>query len=206
MLDAYTLKDDSARPHRFSGKGFGRRAVAYVLDMIFVSLANIVIGAIVALVFAVLLAISAEIIGFEYRFLEITPRALEFVLGIISMIAYFALFEALFGATLGKVLLRMRVVALDGSLPDFLAALSRGAWRLLDGLLFGLFAALTMKPPLQQRYGDKRAKTVVVASNSPEINARPSAWRLILAASIYALVSVFIQIIVILAILRIEAP
>lgn len=78
-------------------------------------------------------------------------------------LAYYAGTEARWGATLGKRLTSIRVVAEDGSPVDLGAALVRNVLRVVDALLFylvGFLAALAS--PRRQRLGDQLARTAVV--------------------------------------------
>ena len=78
------------------------------------------------------------------------------------MVYYIAL-EGLFGPTLGKRLLGLRVVKTDGAAMDWPAAISRNVLRLVDGLVFYLLGAvLVWLSPHRQRLGDRVAHTVVV--------------------------------------------
>jgi uncharacterized RDD family membrane protein YckC len=78
---------------------------------------------------------------------------------------YCAVLEGAFGTTVGKRLFGMRVVrACDGQRCGVVAALVRTALRLVDNVLFSLpgLIAITSSPRCQ-RYGDRVAKTMVVA-------------------------------------------
>jgi uncharacterized RDD family membrane protein YckC len=67
------------------------------------------------------------------------------------------------GATIGKMVLGLRVVKLDGSRISWKESIIRTLLRIIDGL-FGylLGAILVWKSPTKQRLGDRVAKTVVV--------------------------------------------
>jgi uncharacterized RDD family membrane protein YckC len=91
-------------------------------------------------------------------------------------IIYYTLSEGLFGASIGKFFLGLRVVDLDGNLCSTWAAFVRGVFRIIDGLFFGVVALLNMKPPLQQRLGDKIAKTVVVKLGEHTLNLHRAVW------------------------------
>lgn len=81
------------------------------------------------------------------------------------VVAYFTGFEAVFGATPGKALLRLHVVMLDGGRPSFGAIVMRNLLRLVDALpLFYLVGGLVAQSTLhEQRVGDIVAGTIVVA-------------------------------------------
>ncbi len=80
---------------------------------------------------------------------------------------YMWLAEALFGATIGKALMRVRVIRAGGGTCGFRASLVRNLLRLVDGIgfyLVGLTAALISKS--RQRLGDMAADTVVVGTST----------------------------------------
>lgn len=79
-------------------------------------------------------------------------------------IVYFTGLEALFGATVGKLAARLRVVNMDGQLLTPWQAIVRNVLRVVDNLpalyLFG--GILALASPLRQRIGDRLAHTAVV--------------------------------------------
>ncbi len=89
------------------------------------------------------------------------PLCLEF-LAVIFL--YFVLLEGLAGATLGKAVLGLRVVQVDGSKPGLLKSLLRNILRVIDGLpafnIVGVIFILRSKE--KARFGDRRAGTRVV--------------------------------------------
>ena len=156
--------------------GFFRRAVSYALDYGTVHLlVKVLAGTIVA----------SDNFGLRFAGYTWLSSALAFwdpVITITLGITYFALFEWLFGATPGKVILRMRVIREDGMNCTFAGALARSAIRPIDGLLFGLVAAANMRRPLNQRWGDKVAHTLVVSGRDTRIQVHQPWWRFLLAA------------------------
>lgn len=88
---------------------------------------------------------------------------------------YFAIFEWAYGATLGKLVLGMRVVQENGDPCSFGSAFIRGLLRYIDSLFFAIPAYTSMKHPFYQRIGDKAAKTIVIGSTDPIIR-QPRAW------------------------------
>lgn len=174
------------------GKGYWPRAFAYLLDFIVVNLTSFATGFVGGTAFWFFLSIITSI--FNYRTVYAEPATLyNYAIGFLVSLTYFISFEALTGATPGKLILRMRVAAITGDRPSLIAAAIRALWRLIDGLFFGWVGGSSMTPPLQQRYGDKRAMTIVVASNSLILRYKLSALHLILAALIYLLTSSVIQ-------------
>ncbi len=82
---------------------------------------------------------------------------------IVLWIFYGIIFETWRGQTIGKMLLGIIVVKESGEPCDFVAALLRNVFRIIDGLFLYLIGfiviALTEK---RQRLGDRLAGTVVV--------------------------------------------
>jgi uncharacterized RDD family membrane protein YckC len=100
--------------------------------------------------------------GFE---LTGTPAFISFIL----FLAYYVGLEASRGATLGKMLMGLRVVKEDGSAVDVQAALIRNILRIVDGFFFYLVGAiLVWKSDRKQRLGDRVAHTVVVTASSAQ--------------------------------------
>ncbi len=81
-----------------------------------------------------------------------------------AALVYFAIFEGLFAATPGKLLLHLRVVSLDGHRASPLQILVRNLVRAIDALpalyVIGGIAVLTSRQQL--RIGDRVAQTKVV--------------------------------------------
>lgn len=173
----------SVQPNQPVGKRFGIRAAAYWIDFFIIN----------TVLFSVSYGTGLIARGFIYVILHIFHISISvgtladgwyWVLGIIAPILYFVIFEWLYGASPGKLILGMRVVQENGEPCSFGAALTRGLLRLVDLLFFGLLAYVNMKPPLQQRIGDKSAHTIVVAANDPVISRKLPAWRVVLAAGL----------------------
>ncbi|XSG81642.1 MAG: RDD family protein [Methyloligella sp. ZOD6] len=77
---------------------------------------------------------------------------------------YYALLEGFWsGQTIGKRLLGIKVVRLDGGPCDFAQAMMRTLLRLVDGLFFYFVGAVfVITSPRHQRLGDRVAGTTVV--------------------------------------------
>jgi uncharacterized RDD family membrane protein YckC len=77
---------------------------------------------------------------------------------------YFIIMEGFMGATIGKFLLGIRVVKLDGSRIGLGAAIIRNLLRIIDALptAYILGAILIWTSSRKQRLGDRVAHTVVV--------------------------------------------
>jgi uncharacterized RDD family membrane protein YckC len=81
-------------------------------------------------------------------------------------VTYYAVFEGLFSATLGKRAVGLRVTDVNGHRIGWQAAIVRNLARLLDVLPFGylLGGILTLATRQHQRLGDRLAGTVVVSA------------------------------------------
>ena len=110
--------------------------------------------------------IDSIILGVVYYILFLifqnTPSVAGILAGILAL-AYFIVMEAMWGATLGKMLLRLRVVKTDGTPISWSESVIRNLLRIIDGLFYYLVGAILIwTSPLRQRLGDRAAKTVVV--------------------------------------------
>jgi uncharacterized RDD family membrane protein YckC len=85
-------------------------------------------------------------------------------LGFVLWALYYVGMEATSGATLGKMLVGIKVVRVDGSTPiGWGPAVIRNVLRIVDGLFVYLVGAiLVLTSPTKQRLGDRIAGTVVV--------------------------------------------
>jgi uncharacterized RDD family membrane protein YckC len=186
---------DSASPHVEAsqpigqqvteGKKFWVRAGAYLIDFAVQSVTSASIGLIVGIIVGIALAVA----GRDLASHEQPSRGWSWMLGLVISTAYFTLFEGLYGASVGKLILGMRVIQVDGRPCSLGAAFVRAILRLVDALFFGLVAAASMKPPLQQRLGDKAARTIVVGRNDPLVQEHRPWWLLLVAALAYLIVA-----------------
>ena len=96
-----------------------------------------------------------------YRWLVTDPICIVFL---IIMVAYFVVLEGVFGATLGKWLLGLRVVQPDGARPGLVKSALRNMLRMVDGLPFLsiLGSVLILISPERTRVGDRLAGTRVI--------------------------------------------
>jgi len=125
--------------------GILKRAIAYTLDFIFLTI----------VVYAVSLVS------------QYAPVIISFLLIVIFSLMtffYFSILETIYGQTLGKKILKIRVVDFNGKNPSFLRALLRNLFRLIDFLpvfyMLGIILILATKN--KQRLGDLIAKTMVI--------------------------------------------
>jgi len=81
---------------------------------------------------------------------------LSALLGLASMISYYLFFEAVLGATPGKMITRTRVVSVDGSKPSFMQILGRTFSRFVPFEPFSFFSST------QEGWHDRWSRTRVV--------------------------------------------
>jgi uncharacterized RDD family membrane protein YckC len=128
--------------------GVGLRAVAAIIDT--------------ALLFVVgyLIALATGDTSKEGFLLQGVP----FFIWLVIALVYYIVMEARSGATLGKRLIGLKVVKLEGGASlDWQASIVRNVLRLIDGLFFYLIGAIVVwTSDRKQRLGDKVAGTVVV--------------------------------------------
>ena len=95
--------------------------------------------------------------------LEGGPASLALGLWIVLALSYHTILEWLFGKTIGKKLVNIRVTDSNGGTPTLLASLIRNVVRLIDWIpglyLIGVVGMIVSGR--QQRLGDKLAGTVV---------------------------------------------
>ncbi|HTW53029.1 MAG TPA: RDD family protein [Stellaceae bacterium] len=86
-------------------------------------------------------------------------------IGVAVAILYFIVMEGLFGATAGKLLLKLRVVKADGSPIGWRESILRNVLRIIDGFALYLVGFIVVcATAKRQRIGDMAAGTVVVRS------------------------------------------
>jgi len=173
------------------GVGFGLRTGAQIIDLIIHNILGLLAGLFVGL----LIALYAAVTG-------IPASALTSKLGATNLIGYifaltgFALYhavcEGVYGATLGKLILKIHVLREDGTPASFGSTIIRSFAFYIDGIFFGLVAYSTMKQSaLSQRLGDKWAKTVVVTRSTLNQYQLPSGWKFVVAFLIAIVVDGF---------------
>lgn len=136
--------------------GVGPRAVAVIIDAI-----------IFVVIYYIMLAFfgGTSVIDTGYGMVEYNtgltgiPALLYFLIAL----AYYIVLEGKLGATVGKMLLGLKVVAEDGSPITYKEAAIRTLLRIIDGLFVYLVGAiLVWTSPSKQRLGDRAAHTLVV--------------------------------------------
>lgn len=129
----------------------GQRGIAWFIDLFVITL----VASIPASYF-----LPAE--G-EPSFEEITENGGVLAVMLAVYILYPWLMEARWGATVGKLVVGLRVVNLDGTPVGVVPALVRSLVRLVDGMFAGVVGALAIQlSGSRQRLGDRAARTLVV--------------------------------------------
>lgn len=146
--------------------GWGLRAVARLIDLVFINIFVLLSS----MVFGVFLAMYDAVFGSDYtmqlQFIEIELIE-SAVYGFLGMTLYTSICEGFHGSTLGKMIFGLVVLRDDYQKCEFLPALGRGLAMIIDGLFLGLVAAIVMgSSSRQKRLGDKLGKTIVVRRNS----------------------------------------
>lgn len=81
---------------------------------------------------------------------------------LVIIFLYFILLEGVLGFTLGKFIVGIRVTDMDGGKITLKQSVIRNISRVVDGLFVNLVGVVIIhKSPINQRFGDKIAKTVV---------------------------------------------
>jgi uncharacterized RDD family membrane protein YckC len=125
----------------------GVRIVAGIIDIV-------IVGAVFYAIAAMSGQTTAE--GFNLT-------GVPFFISIVVGIGYYLVMEAMYGATLGKMALRLRVVRVDGGPISWGESAIRNILRIVDGLFLYLVAVILIATSQKrQRLGDRAADTIVV--------------------------------------------
>lgn len=169
---------------QIQGKKFWPRAGAYAIDSLVLYGLTYLISRGLGYSLGIILYMITSALGRSFYVLENSTIG-SYLIGLVQMIIYFAIFEWLFGRTLGKVILGMCVIKRNGDSPTLKQALIRSLYRLVDGLFLGIVAYSMMKPPSFQRLGDQKADTLVASANDGAIRNKPIWWKFLIALAVY---------------------
>jgi uncharacterized RDD family membrane protein YckC len=93
-----------------------------------------------------------------------------------GLFVYYVVLEAIFGASVGKLVFRMRVTNPDGSRPSGVAVLVRNLVRIPEAWLLYLPAGIScLASGRRQRLGDHAAHTVVLRRRPAAVSVAPNA-------------------------------
>lgn len=129
-----------------------RRLIAYVID-------SIIVGAGTAIVLGVtLFPFFISNIGSFFNILSF-----PFLIGLVSIL-YFSIAESVYGASIGKHLLGLKIVTKSGAMPTFEKAFLRSLSKIHPLLLLlDVVGGLITSSDLRQKYSDKMANTTVIS-------------------------------------------
>jgi len=145
-----TRRSDLPKPPELTGVGLARRLAAGAVDAVLT----------IAL-FAGLVAAGSA--------LPSVAVAFRLLAAVFPTLLYFVILETYYQATLGKMLLGLKVVTLDGGRPDVLAHLVRGMTRLPEAMMLMLpYLVVIPLSKRKQRFGDVLTGTLVVRSSDLE--------------------------------------
>jgi uncharacterized RDD family membrane protein YckC len=131
--------------------GVGRRFSAVLVDLVILGVIDYGISLAFGGIQTGTGSVSVSLTGFPALIIALLP------------VCYYIVLEAVIGGTLGKMLLGIRIVTVDGSRIGWGASVIRNLLRIIDGLFFYLVGAILIwTSPLKQRLGDRVAHTVVV--------------------------------------------
>jgi uncharacterized RDD family membrane protein YckC len=152
----------AGQPGQLNGAGFGVRLGARLIDLAAHYVVSIVFGFALGIIIAVTASIKHVPVDSAIAPLRAPTPIISYVLAILGSACYHFLCEGLHGSTIGKRMLGLVVLSEDGTPCGVQAAIVRTAGYFVDALFFGLIGYHAMKrSPLQQRYGDSWAHTMV---------------------------------------------
>lgn len=144
-----------------SGAGFWIRALARIIDIAYGNLLGLIAGILGGIILAILQVFGTLSPGWEQRIQG--SSFVGFGLSLLGGFLYHALTEGIHGASLGKLICRLRVLQEDGLPSTIKGGIVRNLGWFVDGLFLGLIGYSSMaKSPLNQRYGDVWGKTIVI--------------------------------------------
>src|SRR2546423_928380 len=148
-----------------SGRVLPRRLLALVVDTLVISLLDAIVNATFGVAHVTSGAATTVISGGFTSFT--TQTTVDWPWLALLWVTYYIVLEGLFGATLGKRLAGLRVIAREGRRISRQAAILRNVARLLDVLpvLYLLGGILTLTSRQHQRLGDRLARTLVIPAD-----------------------------------------
>jgi uncharacterized RDD family membrane protein YckC len=150
-----------ATPSISSGAGFWIRAAARAIDIVYGIMLGFFAGVIAGIALVILARTGWIAPGWQYRVKGLNIPG--FGLSMLGGFLYQSLTEGIYGASVGKLVCQLRVVTEEGQPITMKRALLRSLAYYFDALFFGIVAYMSMKEsPLNQRYGDKWAHTIVI--------------------------------------------
>lgn len=134
----------------FTVATLGKRTIAFIIDELLLSM-------IVSIILwdSVIAAKTLE------EVINVTNQFLIPYMGI--KIGYQTLFTAQYGASLGKIVMKIRVIDMDNlSNPKFLSALNRSVFRIVSEMFFYVGFIIAFFDSTNRTLHDRTAKTLVI--------------------------------------------
>jgi uncharacterized RDD family membrane protein YckC len=154
-----------------SSAGFGIRVAARLIDAVFGVLVGFLGGAIGGLL-AGILASMGHVQGDWLANMQQASLA-GYALGLVGSVLYQVTADAVGGASVGKLILGLRVTSEDLTPCTFRGALIRNTAYFVDAFFFGIPAYVAMSNSLlSQRYGDRWGRTVVMRASAVPPDSR----------------------------------
>jgi len=174
------------------GAGFWVRAGARVIDTILHNILWFVSAFLIGIVIGLIGIITGTPTSQLVSETE-SSSAISFIFALAGYILYHAASEYICGTSPGKIIFKLYVKNEDGQPISIGAALIRSCVYFIDAFFFGLVAYGSMKEsPLNQRLGDKWAKTVVVERSKLVQAQFPPWWKYLLAFVVAIILDGFI--------------
>lgn len=149
--------------------GFVTRAAALIIDMVIVSVAVIVINWVISLPVTYFLSLDVQAClanPANYRFLAVLfCRLLSLswlIVTIVTAPLYFSILVSLNGQTVGKYVMGLRVVRMDGQRMTFFGSLWRWVGYFISAIPLGLGFFMSLVDERRRTLHDRLAKTCVV--------------------------------------------
>ena len=135
-----------------------KRLIAYIIDSV-----------IVGVVAAILLGITLFPLFIANPFSLFDIFGFPFAMGLLYIL-YFPVAETMYGATLGKNMMGLKVVTKTGGRPSFEKAFIRNISKIHQVLLLlDVIGGLITSTELRQKYTDRMANTTVVSANDTAV-------------------------------------
>jgi uncharacterized RDD family membrane protein YckC len=138
--------------------GFGRRFVAYLIDVIILSIVGGLVGFVIGLIGVVLSRGNEDVM----TGINLIAQCLSFLIGV----AYYVGFWATTGQTLGKMVMGIKVISTDGSPVSWGKALLRYLGYIISGLVLAIGFIWIAFDNKRQGWHDKIASTYVVRKDT----------------------------------------
>jgi uncharacterized RDD family membrane protein YckC len=140
--------------------GFAVRALARIIDTVYALIVGLAAGMTAGMILGILNLAGWLPVGWQHRLHGLSLLSIGF--SFLGFLLYHLCCEGIHGATIGKLCCGICVVSEDGKPSTMRGAFIRSLAYFIDALFFGAVGYESMKKsPLNQRYGDRWARTAV---------------------------------------------